>query len=211
MTIEVTQYPSFPREYPSNNEGDYPDNEGSSSIDTRPLPKRETNIMTQGELDCLRESCYSSFRIQIRLPKADETITSTHPSKVAFYEAAFKAGKGEPKSTTSAVKGMVIIEKSPRDEMPNISPLKKGKQVAYAKKKGLMPPPEEKKKGPAAKAPAKSKTMSSQAAAPTAVPGEGTSANLGVDLGPNASILENPEVADKLLQGLILPADQETM
>ncbi|GFS37021.1 hypothetical protein Acr_00g0049280 [Actinidia rufa] len=50
MTTEVTQYPSSPRE-------DSFDNEGSPSIDTRPPPERETNIMPQGELDHLRQSC----------------------------------------------------------------------------------------------------------------------------------------------------------
>ena len=41
MTTEVTQYPSSHRE-------DSFDNEGSPSIDTRPTPERDTNIMTQG-------------------------------------------------------------------------------------------------------------------------------------------------------------------
>ncbi|GFY96626.1 hypothetical protein Acr_11g0009320 [Actinidia rufa] len=60
MTTKVTQYPSSPREDPSDNEGNpLVDNEGSSSI---------------------------------RLPKVDETIASTCPSEVAFYEAALQAG-----------------------------------------------------------------------------------------------------------------------
>ena len=46
--------------------------------------------MIQGELDRLQESCSFPTGIQIRLPKADETITSTHPSEVTFYEAAFQ-------------------------------------------------------------------------------------------------------------------------
>ncbi|GFZ21560.1 hypothetical protein Acr_29g0007220 [Actinidia rufa] len=84
MTIEVTQYPSSPREDPS-------DNEGSPLVDTRPSPKRETNTTTQGERDRLRESCSFPFGIQIRLPEVDETIASTRPSKVAFDEAIFQA------------------------------------------------------------------------------------------------------------------------
>ncbi|GFS30824.1 hypothetical protein Acr_00g0014360 [Actinidia rufa] len=67
MTIEVTQYPSSPRE-------DSSDNEGSPSVDTQPLPNRETNIMTQGELDRLRESRSFPAKNQIRLSEADETI-----------------------------------------------------------------------------------------------------------------------------------------
>ena len=41
-----------------------------------------------------------------------------------------------------------------------------------------------------------------------ACPKERTSANPGVDLGPIATVLENPGVAEKLLQGLVLPIDQ---
>ncbi|GFZ14743.1 hypothetical protein Acr_24g0009330 [Actinidia rufa] len=45
--------------------------------------------MTQGELDRLQESCSFPVRIQIRLPKVDETITSARLGDVIFYEAAF--------------------------------------------------------------------------------------------------------------------------
>ena len=47
--------------------------------------------MTQGELDCLLESCSFPDGIQTRLPEADETIASICPGKVAFYEASFQA------------------------------------------------------------------------------------------------------------------------
>ncbi|GFS45983.1 hypothetical protein Acr_00g0099330 [Actinidia rufa] len=60
-------------------------------------------------------------------------------------------GKGKPKGTSSEANGVVIREKLPRDEMPDILPLKKGKQVANTKKKRLIPLPEDKKKGPVAK------------------------------------------------------------
>ena len=36
-------------------------------------------------------------------------------------------GKGKSKGATTATKGVVIGEKCPRDEIPDISPLKKGK------------------------------------------------------------------------------------
>ena len=84
MKIEVTQYPSSLREDPF-------DNKGSPSVGTRPLPKK-TNIMTQHELDRLRESCSFPSGVQIRLSEVDETIVSTHLGKVAFYEVAFQAG-----------------------------------------------------------------------------------------------------------------------
>ncbi|GFZ05248.1 hypothetical protein Acr_17g0008200 [Actinidia rufa] len=67
MMTKVTQYPYSPRE-------DSSGNDGSPSIDTRPPLERETNIMTQGELDHLQESCSFPARIQIKLPEADETI-----------------------------------------------------------------------------------------------------------------------------------------
>ena len=64
ITTEITQYPSSPRENSF-------DSEGSPLIDTRPPLGRETNIMTQGKLDFLRESCSFPIGIQIRLPEVD--------------------------------------------------------------------------------------------------------------------------------------------
>ena len=49
MDTKVTEYPSSPRE-------DSPVNGGDPSVDTRSPPERETHIMTQDELDRLRES-----------------------------------------------------------------------------------------------------------------------------------------------------------
>ncbi|GFZ19668.1 hypothetical protein Acr_28g0003730 [Actinidia rufa] len=57
-----------------------------------PPYERKTNIMTQDEMDHLRESHSFPPSIQIRLPKKDETIASTRPGEVAFYETAFHAG-----------------------------------------------------------------------------------------------------------------------
>ena len=78
-----------------------------------------------------------------------------------------------------------------------------------------MPLLEDKKKGPAAKALAKSKVTSGRAAnwdMPTfAAPGEVTSVNPGVVLGLEASTLDNPTMAKKLLQGIVLPVDKETV
>ena len=65
------------------------DIDGSPSIDTRPPLERETNTMTQGELNRLRESCSIPSGTQIRLLKVDKTIAFTHLDKVTFYEAAF--------------------------------------------------------------------------------------------------------------------------
>ena len=107
-------------------------------------------------------------------------------------------GRGESK----ALKGVVIGEKYSRDEMPYILPSRKGKQAADTKKNGYMPPHDDKKKGTAAKALAKSNVTSSWATTKTVststAPDKG-SANLGVVLGLNASVMENPGVPKKLL------------
>ena len=77
--------PPSPREDPSHPEG-------SPSADTPPPIERETKTMTQGDLDRLRESCSVLSGVQIRLLEANETITSTLPGDVIFYEATFYAG-----------------------------------------------------------------------------------------------------------------------
>ena len=51
--------------------------EGSLSVDALSPIEWETNTMTQGELNRLRESCSFPSSIQIRLPKVDETIVFT--------------------------------------------------------------------------------------------------------------------------------------
>ena len=85
MADEVTQLPSSLRK-------DLPSSEVRPSAYALPPIERETNIMTQGELDCLRESFSFPPSIHSRLPEANETIASTHPGEVAFYELAFPAG-----------------------------------------------------------------------------------------------------------------------
>ena len=61
------------------------------------------------------------------------------------------------------------------------------------------------------KAPAKSKETSSKTVSkgvtPAVAPREGTSANPSNVLGLNASMLDNPTVAEKLLKGVIPPSD----
>ncbi|GFZ11287.1 hypothetical protein Acr_22g0006850 [Actinidia rufa] len=59
-----------------------------------------------------------SFGIQIRLLEADETIASTHPGEVAFYEAAFQAGLRLPIHPT--IKRILVYYKvSPTQLAPN--------------------------------------------------------------------------------------------
>ena len=48
--------------------------------------------MTQDDLDDLRETYSFPVGIQARIPEEGETILSTRPGEVAFYEAVFPAG-----------------------------------------------------------------------------------------------------------------------
>ena len=99
------------------------------------------------------------------------------------------------KSGPAPLKGIVIGEKRPAD--PPSSPSKKAKS-GDDKGKGQAPIPESKKKsGPV------------QPTAPASGPGEGSSPSLGTVLGPRASIMGSPSVAEKILRGVIPPADQE--
>ncbi|GFS32437.1 hypothetical protein Acr_00g0022790 [Actinidia rufa] len=178
MTTKVTQYPSSLRV-------DSSDNEGSPSVDTRPPPEKETNIMTQGELDRFRESCSFPVGIQIRLPEADETIGS------------LELELGDLVRSMAAPK-LRSFDMSKKIHMKKLAQMVKGKgelkgssSAVDAKKKRSMLPPKDKKKRPATKAPSKSKATSNQmttkATTPVAAPGEETSTNPGAILGPNAS------------------------
>ncbi|GFY98626.1 hypothetical protein Acr_13g0000270 [Actinidia rufa] len=83
MTDEVNQSPSSPME------GSH---EESSLVAIHPSVEEKTNIMTLEELNALRDIYSFPSGVQIRLPEEGETITSTRPGEVAFYEAAFPAG-----------------------------------------------------------------------------------------------------------------------
>ena len=91
---------------------------------------------------------------------------------------------------------MVISEKHPQDEVLDISPSKKGKSMADSNGKGAM------SKVTSSKVPSKG-------AVPIVAPREGTLANPGNVLGLNASMLKNPIMAKKLLEGVILPFNRD--
>ncbi|GFS39093.1 hypothetical protein Acr_00g0061140 [Actinidia rufa] len=82
MTDETNQSSSLPMEGSP---------EESPLIAIHPSVEEKTNIMTLEELNTLRNTYSFSSWVQIRLPDEGETITSTRPSEVAFYEAAFPA------------------------------------------------------------------------------------------------------------------------
>ncbi|GFZ10873.1 hypothetical protein Acr_22g0002710 [Actinidia rufa] len=63
----------------------------SSKMDTSSLNK-ESNVMSQAELDNLGTTYSFPQGVRLRIPGDGETILSTRQGEVAFYEAAFLAG-----------------------------------------------------------------------------------------------------------------------
>ncbi|GFY96533.1 hypothetical protein Acr_11g0008390 [Actinidia rufa] len=74
--------------------------EESSLVAIHPSVEEKTNIMTLEELNALGTFIPFPPVVQIRLPEEEETITSTRPGEVAFYEAAFPAGLRFPVHNT---------------------------------------------------------------------------------------------------------------
>ncbi|GFZ14318.1 hypothetical protein Acr_24g0005080 [Actinidia rufa] len=158
--------------------------------------------------------CLGSIRTELRSsnPSSESCSDSSLPvelesdamsKRVSFKKISEKLGKSAGASSGSPIpaKGVVIGEKRAGESITS-SPSKKGKADDGLKGKGVESGLDDKKKA----------TSSSKAsAAPTAAPsrpGEGTSAHLGIVPGP-PSILGSPSVAERLLWGVILPADKE--
>ncbi|XP_057495586.1 uncharacterized protein LOC130780587 [Actinidia eriantha] len=123
--------------------------------------------------------------------------------RVSFKKIGEKLEKTTNVSSGTSVpaKGVVIGEKQAGESVTS-SPNKKAKTDDGSKGKGVDTAPEGKKK-------ATSSNKSPATPAGSSRPGEGTSANLGTVLGPTASMLGSPSVAEKLLRGVIPPADKE--
>ncbi|GFZ16471.1 hypothetical protein Acr_25g0008800 [Actinidia rufa] len=123
--------------------------------------------------------------------------------RVSFKKIGEKLGKAASSSSRALVpaKGVVIGEKRAGESIAS-SPSKKGKADDGSKGKGVDIGPEGKKKATSfGKAPTPPATASPR-------PGEGSSANLGAALGPTASMLGSPSVAEKLLAGGDSPSRQ---
>ncbi|GFS44293.1 hypothetical protein Acr_00g0089540 [Actinidia rufa] len=88
MTDKVNQPPPPPSPKESS------PREKLSEIEVPSSPTTELNIMTQGDLDHLRETCCFPLGVQIRIPGNGETILSADDGEVSFYEAAFPTGLG---------------------------------------------------------------------------------------------------------------------
>ncbi|GFY89241.1 hypothetical protein Acr_06g0011810 [Actinidia rufa] len=157
-----------------------------------PILDRSSN---DPSLNSLSESCSDSS-----LPV--ELESDAMSKRVSFKKIGEKLGKtaGASSGTPAPAKGVVIGDKRPGESITS-SPSKKGKADDGSKGKGVSIAPEAKKKT-SSKAP-------TVPAAPSPRPGEGSSTNLGTVLGPTASILGSPSVAEKLLRGVIPPADKE--
>ena len=97
---------------------------------------------------------------------------------------------------------MVIGDKRPREDSTSL-PSKKGKAADNSKGKEATLVPEAKKKV------VKPNNVVSSKVTPASKLREGTSASLGTVLGPSTSILSSPSVAEKILRGVIPPADKE--
>ncbi|GFZ00820.1 hypothetical protein Acr_14g0004550 [Actinidia rufa] len=123
--------------------------------------------------------------------------------RVSFKKIGEKLGKAAGASSGAPVlaKGVIIGEKRPGESITS-SPSKKGKVNDGSKGKGVVIGPEGKKKA----------TSFGKALTPPTTasprPGEGSSANLGTVLGPTASMLGSPSVAEKLLRGGDSPSRQ---
>ena len=104
-------------------------------------------------------------------------------------------------TSTPDTKWIVIQEKCPRDEVPNVT---SGKMSSKGKE--VMPPPEAKKK---ARSMARPNEVANMAVTRLVVPGEVTSANPIATLGPRVTILRCPATVEKLLEAVIPPFDKE--
>ena len=86
MTDEVNQLLSSPPEE-SPLRDDSSDHRKDPEMNTSSPLEKEINVMTQGDLDCLREAYSFPTGIQARIPEEGETILFTCPGKVIlnFY------------------------------------------------------------------------------------------------------------------------------
>ncbi|GFY89060.1 hypothetical protein Acr_06g0010000 [Actinidia rufa] len=88
--------------------------EASPLIAIHPSVEEKTNIMTLEELNALRDTYSFPPGVRIRLPEEGETITSTRPGEVAFYEAAFPAGLRFPLHPT--IRNLFSLNSNPKPD-----------------------------------------------------------------------------------------------
>ena len=90
MTEKVNQLPSSPPEE-SPLQDDSSDHREDPEMSTSSPLEKETNVMTQGDLDRLREAYSFPAKIWTRIPEESKTILSTRRGEVAFYKVIFSA------------------------------------------------------------------------------------------------------------------------
>ncbi|PSS12159.1 Chromosome partition protein like [Actinidia chinensis var. chinensis] len=149
----------------------------------------------------VRPSFIGSQATRTQVRAQAQELCQNHGSPLSS-DRMVKESKGKSSSTTStpAAKGVVIQEKYPRDEVSNIS---LGEAKANGKETLLSPVAKKAKSSATSSAPA------TKGARPTMAPREGTSANPNTTLGPIASMLGNPSLAEKILAEVILPTNKE--
>ncbi|PSS08079.1 Arresten like [Actinidia chinensis var. chinensis] len=220
MTGEVNQSTDSPRE-------DLPTPEDVHMVTVPPSVEKETNIMTLGELDLLRESYSFPPYVQLRIPEG-ETITSTHPGEVAFYEATFPTGLRFLIHPTIRLI-LQFCNICPAQLIPNA-----WRSVSYAillwrgtrrlcsedtpatsrgGRENFSLPQEMTRSSPKVHLGNMvfrgSQNHGASQATPMRKPGEGTSVSPGASLGPIASFLASPFVVEKILSRVIPLVDQE--
>ncbi|GFZ19872.1 hypothetical protein Acr_28g0005770 [Actinidia rufa] len=99
MADKVNQHPS-PLEESS-------PRERLPKIKVSSYPATELNIMTQGDLDRLRETCSFPLGVRTRIPKNGGTVLSSGDGEVAFYKAVSLAG----------LRCLYALLKGPRSEL----------------------------------------------------------------------------------------------
>ena len=95
MTDKVYQLLDSPREDPLEESPTWDDSyyyTEDPRMGTSSSFEKEINVMTQDDLDRLRENYSFPVGIQDRIPEEGDTILFSRPGEVAFYEVSFLAG-----------------------------------------------------------------------------------------------------------------------
>ncbi|GFZ04407.1 hypothetical protein Acr_16g0010310 [Actinidia rufa] len=177
------------------------------------------------------DSCYFPAGIQMRLPEAEETTTSTRPGEVAFYEAAFRAGLHLPIHPTlrrilafynAFLKSFALNSGAKASSSGDNAEEKNTGDAAHTAyeveshhfqgdpprgdhfRDDLMDDID--KDGPE-----EARPIGESEGRPEKGSGRRDLDQSRSSLGFEAFAINNPDVAEKLLQGVVLPTDKETV
>ncbi|GFS34434.1 hypothetical protein Acr_00g0034030 [Actinidia rufa] len=185
--------------------------------------------MTRGDLDKLREKYSFPPGIQLRIPGEGETILSTCPNEVAFYEAAFPVGgsgevqdpfsnlfpSGPSSCSDSKLESLLDLGFPPSLDLMLVHAYQKGWREEGCDQGhelgGYVPTTLGDWQG----GHAATFTQEDQVqqglnnAVRRLLAPEGPSTLLGNNLGPGTSMMSSALVARKILNGVILPTNKE--